>query len=345
MAAGFTFHGVVTSQKHGSKMRRIPLRKNKEGYPLRPSLLLPSLLGTPDEVEQALFSRRWGVPGDAWADVFGREAMCWYRTSVALGRSSIVGTTVTDPAPLPQHRAAEEKPPWIGGSKGSGTTTAASDCMLGGDLAASATTAALTAGYRDCQPEALALDPTDASETVNTEGWTPTPPAWECLFPLLVILRCFFHVSRKIRACCTRDTGLLRPLGDRIWHLDAADTPAQCSQRVRRRREWAESHLTRESVREKVLERCRKAEECPVAWDFPEAYRTRNAVDRVMNDQDRLRYAAQYFHGTTQRARLSLRASALVWHFHPYGTKTRTTYPECSSPWEKLHGFRYHDHW
>ena len=42
-----------------------------------------------------------GVPFDALAYVFGRDAMFWYRAWLAFGRPSLVGTTVKEPQTLP----------------------------------------------------------------------------------------------------------------------------------------------------------------------------------------------------------------------------------------------------
>jgi hypothetical protein len=35
----------------------------------------------------------------------------------------------------------------------------------------------------------------------------------------------------------------------------------------------------------------------------------------------------QYFHGTKDSARLQLRAMALIWNFHPYGSRTKSHHP------------------
>jgi hypothetical protein len=48
------------------------------------------------------------------------------------------------------------------------------------------------------------------------------------------------------------------------------------------------------------------------AFRFPEAHRTSNAVDRLMNHPDRHLYAMRYLHGTHESARLALRAMALL---------------------------------
>ena len=64
-----------------------------------------------------------------------------------------------------------------------------------------------------------------------------------------------------------------------------------------------------------------------------------------MNYQDRLLYNMQYFHGTKHSARLQLRAMALIWNFHPYGSRTKFNNPSRSSPFQDLNGFQYHDNW
>ncbi len=81
------------------------------------------------------------------------------------------------------------------------------------------------------------------------------------------------------------------------------------------------------------------------AYHHPAAYRTSNALDRLMNYQDRLLYAMQYFHGTPASATLYVRAMALLWNFHPYDRKTQAKYGVQASPFERANGFRYHENW
>ncbi|NJM66230.1 MAG: hypothetical protein HC851_11515 [Acaryochloris sp. RU_4_1] len=75
-----------------------------------------------------------------------------------------------------------------------------------------------------------------------------------------------------------------------------------------------------------------KAPRFKVAFDFPDAYRTSNMLERLMNSQVRLLYAMQYFHGTFHSAGQSLRAMALLWNFHPYGQKIQAMPPHSMSP-------------
>ena len=48
-------------------------------FALRPSFVMPSLIARTAEVEKALSLRQWGVPFDALASIFGRDALFWYR--------------------------------------------------------------------------------------------------------------------------------------------------------------------------------------------------------------------------------------------------------------------------
>ena len=45
---------------------------------------------------------------------------------------------------------------------------------------------------------------------------------------------------------------------------------------------------------------CGRAAQFKVAYQFPQAHRTSNMVDRLMNHQDRLLYTMQYFHGACE---------------------------------------------
>jgi len=116
-------------------MRRIKLRTNGEQYQIRPSFMMPYMIGRIEEVEKALYYRRWGVPFDALAYGFGRHPMYWYRAYVSLGRASLVGTTIKDPHRLPAHVLADEKPSRRQGNKAYIPTTVAQECILGAEVA------------------------------------------------------------------------------------------------------------------------------------------------------------------------------------------------------------------
>ncbi|UXE60315.1 MAG: hypothetical protein KA717_32775 [Woronichinia naegeliana WA131] len=48
-----------------------------------------------------MYLRQFGVPYEAIAYVMGKDPMYWYRASLALGRPSLVGTTVKDGEAIP----------------------------------------------------------------------------------------------------------------------------------------------------------------------------------------------------------------------------------------------------
>ena len=100
MGQGFRFHGLVSYRKLYLDQRRIRL-SNGHVYQIRPSFVMPYMIAKTDDIEKALYLRRFGVPFDALAYVFGRDAMFWYRATSSLGRNSLVGTTVKDPSRLP----------------------------------------------------------------------------------------------------------------------------------------------------------------------------------------------------------------------------------------------------
>lgn len=306
---------------------------------------MPYMVGRTDEVEKGLYLRRYGVPFDALAYVFGRDASYWYRLHQSLGRFSIVGTTVKDPNKMPVNLVADEKHSWLSGERIYIPTTVAAGCILGVDLVESADTKALVKGYERFRAEAIALHPDYQPQTVNTDGWNHTQAAWQTLFPGITIVLCFLHVVLNIQQRCRRSKVLFRKLTGRLWHIYKAATKRHFAQRLRRLREWATVKAKQQTVHQKLLNLRTKSVKFQAAYDHPNAYRTSNMLDRLMNYQDRLLYSMQYFHGTVASARLQLRAMALIWNFHPYGSRTKFNYPSRSSPFKDLNGFQYHDNW
>lgn len=345
---GFALHSFIISRKQkGFMMRRIRLKnKNKDVWQIRPSFMMPYMIAETEEVEKAIFLRRWGVPFDALAYVFGHDAMFWYNACVSLGRNSVVGTTIKASSLLPAHLLADEKHTRLNGEKIYVTTTAAKGCILGAGLAKNSGTVSLTESYRDFHKEALNLNPDYHPETVNTDGWEPTQNAWKKLFPTVAIILCFLHSFLRIRDRCGRNGSLLRSISEKVWNVYHSDTLAQFSQRVRRLREWIRTHMEEGTVRDKISELCEKASLFKIAFSYPGAYRTSNMIDRLMNYQDRILYAMQYFHGTYTSTLLYLRSMALIWNFHPYGKRTMSRSTDRgSSPFEDINGFCYHDNW
>lgn len=178
---GYRFYGMTYSQKQNMKLRRIQLLSSGEVYQLRPDFVMPYMIGKTDEVEKALYLRRYGVPFEALTYVFGRDPMYWYRAEQSLGKFSLVGTTVKAPEHLPVNLLADEKHSWLLGERVYLPTTVAMECILGVNIVESASTKDLTQGYQDFRAESLNLKPDYQPETVNTDGWKETQKAWKQL--------------------------------------------------------------------------------------------------------------------------------------------------------------------
>ena len=89
-----------------------------------------------------------------------------------------------------------------------------------------------------------------------------------------------------------------------------------------------------------------KSQEFKKTFEYPQAYRTSNALDRLMDYQDRLLYSMRYFHRNSDSAVLYLRAMALLWNFHPYCTRiSHKDSVDRASPFRVLNGFHYHKNW
>ena len=226
---GFHFHDVVPSKKQGLRQRRVKLKHDGSVYQLRPSFMMPYMLGRTQAVEKPLFLRRWGVPFEALAYVFGRDPMYWYRTYVSLGRASVVGTTIKAADSLPAHVIADEKHTRCRGRSVYIPTTVADTCILGAEVVEAADTPTLTQGYEVFRTEAHQLDPAYAPQTVNTDGWKPTQAAWKTLFPSITLLLCFLHAVLAVKNRCRSTPVLGYRVCTRLWQVYAAPSVAATS--------------------------------------------------------------------------------------------------------------------
>lgn len=345
MGEGFWFFGSYRSKKQQQSLRRLQMKSSKNVYQVRPSFLLPYQVARTDDVEKAIYLRRWDVPFEALAYVFGRDPMYWSRLITALGRPSLLGTTIKAPEKLPADLVSDEKHTWLNGEKVYLATTAAQGCILGASVAKSASAEDLTAAYGEFAAEAHRIDPDYSPHSVCCDGWEATRKAWVSLFAKITIIRCFLHLVLKIKDRCKSDKALWAEIKERAWDAYHAETRSQFAQRLRRLREWATDSLPPSAVREAVLALCLKRAECAVAYDFPTAYRTSNTVDRLMDHQDRSLYASKYLRGSIRHATKVVRAHALLWNFHPYGSRTRRANPARTSPAIEINGFQYHKNW
>jgi hypothetical protein len=338
---GYQLKDGRMSAKLRIRIRRILLRDGT-AYSIRPSFLMPYLTARTAEVEPALFLRKFGVPFWALARVFGRDPMFYYRSECALGRASIVGTTVK--VELPEHLAADEHHQVRDGRKVYIATTAGGGCCLGAEPAPAAGTDDLTAAYGVFRDEARDLDPGYAPATVNTDGWKGTRAAWRALFDGVVVLLCFLHGWLKIRERAKHLGDEFREIGRRVWRAYRAPDRRGLAQRLRRLREWAEDHLSG-VVLETVRDLCAKRPQWSVAYAHPGGHRTSNLVDRVMRGMNRYFEAGQHLHGGEEASRRRSRAWALLWNFAPWHPRVAQKNGGWRSPAERLNRHRYHDCW
>lgn len=345
MGGGYKLHDSQVSAKLGIRMRRIKLKDTGEVYGICPSFVMPYMVGYTQDVAHALFLHSFGVPFWSLSHVFGRNDMYWYRLTNALGRNSIVGTTVQNPERLPRDLLADEKHTKHCGNKVYAAITAGLGCVLGAAMCRTADAAALCKGYGVFAAEARNLDPEYETETVNTDGWSATAKAWKNLFPQIAVILCFLHAFLKIRERCKKWGDLFTEIATTVWDAYDAPTKRAFSQRIRRLREWAKATLEEGVVLDKLLALCDKAPIFAQAYDHPSAHRTSNMVDRLMRWQDRYLFNRQYFHRSWKAAELGIRAWAILRNFRPLCPRAIGTRTDGSCAAERLNGFRYHENW
>jgi len=347
--AGYILHDERGSEKlDNMRLRRICLKTRdaegkKQVFTIAPSGVMPYLVGYTDEVEKALFLRRFDVPFWALTYVFGHDDDYWYRQENHFGSYDLVQTVVKDPEKLPVHLLADEKITWLNGDEVVVATTVGCDCIVGASVALGADTENLTEAYQHFKEEAQALKPDYAPETVNTDGWNATQRAWLNIFPMIIIIECFLHAFLKIRERAKHLKETFQQLSQQVWNVYHAADAAAFRLQVEALRLWAEQHTTG-YVLEAVHKLCAKTERFVLAYDHPLAHRTSNMLDRHMNSMARWLDSARFFHGHWVSAERSMRAWALLHDFGPYCPRAKIS-QRYSSPAHKLNGFVYHPNW
>jgi hypothetical protein len=343
-AAGYTLKDDRVSAKRGLGLRRIRCKADGTTFSVRPSFVLPYMTAWTDDVEGPLFLRSFGVPFWALARVFGKGAMFWYRVAVGFGRNSLVGTTVQR-GPLPGHLLADEHQQPRDGTKNYIATTVGAGCCLGAALAPTAGADDLTAAYGVFKDEAHNVQASYRPQTVNTDGWAATRQAWQALFPLVVILRCFLHGWLNIRARAKNLADVFRAVSERVWHAYHAPDRRRFPQRLRRLGEWASRHVQAAWVLEQVRKLCGRAQEYGRAYAHPGGHRTSNMLDRVMRAMNRYFDDGQHLHGSETECARHGRAWALLYNFRPWHPAVARANGGHESPAVRLNRHGYQDNW
>lgn len=338
---GYRLHGFGRQSRKlpGLKLRKV-VTDGGSSYWLRPSFVAGYMAGTVDDLAYPLLLAAHGVPAWLLAVGFGHGEMYWHRVVERLGRSSLVGATVRDPARLPEHLAADEHHvDWAGG-KGYVATTVGGGCILGVALTPSADDDHLREAYGAFAAEARNVAPGYAPETVNADGWAATRNAFLTLFPTIAVVLCFLHGFLKVRDRCRK----ARDLHRRIWDVYRAADAEEFRRLMGEFRQWCEAQSWTAPVREALAKLWNKTEAYATAYDHPGCHRTSNAADRPMNRLYRLVYAGRGLHGHRDSSELRLRGWALLQNFRPYAPRGKAP-RTFQSPAHRLNGKRYHEHW
>lgn len=343
-AFGYTLKDSRVSAKRGLRLRRIRCTATGAAFSVRPSFVLPYMSAWTDDADGPLFLRSFGVPFWALAQVFGKGPMFWYRLEVGLGRNSIVGTTVRRGC-LPEHLLADEHHQPRDGTKNYIATTVGAGCCLGAALAPTAGADDLTAAYGVFKEEAQNVQANYQPRTVNTDGWAATRQAWQALFPLIVILRCFLHGWLNIRARAKNLNEVFATVSEKVWHAYHAPDRRRFAQRLRRLGEWAQQHVSAAWVLEQVRKLCGRTREYSRAYAHPGGHRTSNMLDRVMRAMNRYFDGGQHLHGSAAACRRHVRAWALLHNFRPWHPAVARANGGHESPAVRLNQHRYHDNW
>ncbi len=350
IARGYLLHDILPASVKlpEVRLRRIRLgQDDAEGqaqvFTIAPSEVLPYMTGYTDEVQKALFLRRFGVPFWALTYVFGRDDSYWERLSRSFGRYALVATTLKDPAKLPEHVLADEKHVHFHAQTAYIATTVAQDCVWGASLALNADEAALTEAYGYFKQEAQTLAPDYTPQTVNTDGWLATQKAWQVLFVTITVIECFLHAFLKIRDRCKRLKTLFPQIKASVWNIYHASDATDFRHRMIEFQAWAQQALTGTAL-ETIEKLGAKTERFVLAFDYPQAYRTSNMIDRLMEPMARWLFSARAFHGHWRSAELQVRAWALCHNFWPYCPRAKIS-QRYLSPAHKLNGFVYHPNW
>jgi len=330
--------GRLSRKLDGLKLRKVVT--DDGSYWIRPSFITGYMTGTVDELAYPLLLAAHGVPAWLLKVGFGHSEMFWHRLVERLGHSSLVGTTIRDPARLPTHLAADEHHADWAGQKGYVATTVGGGCILGVALTPVADDVHLRQAYGVFAAEACDVEPQYAPETVNADGWAATRNAFLSLFPSIAVILCFLHGFLKVRDRCRK----ARELHRRVWEVYHAATAEEFRRLMGEFRQWCGDQTWTAPVREMLEKLVNKTESYAAAYDHPGCHRTSNAVDRPMNRLCRLMYAGRGLHGHQSSSESRLRGWALLQNFRPFAPRGKV--PRVfDSPAHRLNGKRYHEHW
>jgi len=343
---GYSLFGFCPeSKKQDILVRRIILKQTQKVYQIYPSFVMPYMTELTDTAEKILLLAQHNNPNWLLAIVFKMNEKHVERLTAHLGKCSIVGTTVSGKAIIPKDLIGDEKHSSCHGDKCYIATVVAKDCILGASVTQGADEIDLTKGYGIFKQECIDIQSDYQPETVNTDGWTATGNAFKTLFPCICIIFCFLHALLSIKNVATKKTeDIFSQIKDKVWNIYKSKDKHTFAQRIRRLMEWIKD-CKDTKIKDKVIKLCNRKSNFMKCYDFENAYRTSNMIDRTMDSMDKFLYLRKYFHGSLPVAENTIRAFSLSYNFRPYCPKTQKLKNGVRSPFEQLNGFVYHDDW
>jgi len=342
---GYRLCGFIkASKKQSITVRRIEIKGMKKGvYQIYPSFVMPYMTEKTEIAWKILLLKMYKSPDWVLALVFDKDEKHIQRMTSHLGNCSLVGSTVRGNSSVPKDLVADEKHSHLQGEKAYIATVSAKECILCAGVTSAADELELTKAYSVFATESKDLEPEYQAQTVNTDGWKATGVALKnALGNSLVIINCFLHALLSIKNVATKKTAeIFDQVKNKAWNIYKAKDKHTFSQRTRRFKEWSQS-IADSRIKEKVLKLCDKKYSFMHCYDFENAHRTSNMIDRLMDFMDKFLYNRKYLKGTKQTAQKSMTAFCLLHNFRPYCS---TKEQKARSPFEKLNGFQYHDNW
>jgi len=344
---GYRLFGTIPkSKKQSLVVRRIEIKGMEQGiFQIYPSFVMPYMTELTETAWKILLLGMYRVPDWILAKVFDKDEKHIQRLKSHLGNCSLVGSSVKGQTSVPKNLVADEKHSRLQGLKAYIATISASECFLCAGVTDAANEVELTKAYKVFAEEARDIEPDYQAETVNTDGWKATGIALKnVLGTTLVIINCFLHAVLSIKNVATKKTAaLFSEVKDKAWSAYKAKNKHAFSQRIRRIREWAEN-ISDVRIKEKVLKLCKKKQSFMASYDFDNAHRTSNMVDRLMDFLDKFLYNRKYLKGKKETAQKTITAFCISHNFRPYAPAT-VKKQNAQSPFEKLNGFQYHENW
>jgi hypothetical protein len=344
---GYRLFGLIPkSKKQSLAVRRIQIKGMKNGiFQIYPSFVMPYMTELTGVAWKILLLGMYRVPDWVLAKVFDKDEKHIQRLKSHLGNCSLVGSTVKGQTSVPKDIVADEKHSRLQGAKAYIATISANDCFLCAGVTDGADEIELTKAYNVFAEEACDVETDYQATSANTDGWKATGVALKnVLGSTLVVINCFLHAVLSIKNVTTKKTAkLFSEVKNKVWNIYRAKNKQSFSQKIRRLREWSES-ISDVRIKEKVLKLCKKKDSFIASYDFDNAYRTSNMVDRLMDFLDKFLYNRKYMKGKKETAQKSITAFCITHNFRPYAPETEKR-RNVRSPFEKMNGFQYHNNW